>query len=283
MTHYTFLLSNLLFGFILIQPLVKLECKEYPIKNLAMIRLIFQATRIWLHIFFMKCMWPSDQFHITFLHLYSLVLQQLKVNSRIITILGIAFSMIGLTILADWQSIPYDMCTDYSLFHHPELAMNYSTHSLPVELVLLQSTGCQTLHVDNPHYLSSQASVRKYSYILSVRPELATCQVAHSCAHRTDRNHSLSTANWPHCMFFTVSSQEVCLRELNMTASSKQHGSCISCMGNRFQTCTHITDSTARAAAHEIDLEMFREHILPSVHAQALQIVNSAIIWTGHE
>ena len=164
-----------------------------------------------------------------------------------------------------------------SLFHHPELAMNYSTHSLPVELVLLQSTGCQTLHVDNPHYLSSQASVHKYSYILSVRPELATCQVAHSCAHCIDRNHSLSTANWPHCMFFTVSSQEVCLRELNMTASSKQHGSCISCMGNLFQTCTHITDSTARAAAHEIDLEMFREHILPSVHAQALQIVNSAI------
>ena len=53
-------------------------------------------------------------------------------NSRIITILGIVFSVIGLTIMADWQSIPYDPCTEYSLYHHPELARNYSSDSPPV-------------------------------------------------------------------------------------------------------------------------------------------------------
>ena len=31
--------------------------------------------------------------------------------------------------MADWQSIPYDPCTELSLFHHPELAGNYCVTS----------------------------------------------------------------------------------------------------------------------------------------------------------
>jgi len=66
---------------------------------------------------------------------FRLFLQCLKMNSRIITILGIVFSVIGLTIMADWQSIPYDPCTEYSLYHHPELSRKYSSDSLPVAFV----------------------------------------------------------------------------------------------------------------------------------------------------
>lgn len=208
----------------------------------------------------------------TFLYLYSLVLQRLKFNSCIITILGIAFSMIGLTIMADWQSIPHDMCTHYSLYHHPELATNYSTQSLPVGLVNQQSIGCQILNVDS--CASGRASLQKHSCIPNFHPELITCQVAHSCAQCTD---SLSVKNSPLCMFFTVSSQEVCFRELNTTMSSEQTGLSILCIGDQFQTCTRITDSTTRATENEIEMEMFRKHILPLVHTQALQIVDSAV------
>jgi len=59
-------------------------------------------------------------------------MQFLKINSRIITILGIICSILGLAIMADWQSILYDPCTEYSLYHHPELARNYSISSLSV-------------------------------------------------------------------------------------------------------------------------------------------------------
>ena len=31
----------------------------------------------------------------------------------------------GLLIMTDWQAIPHDTCTNYSLFHHPELADSY--------------------------------------------------------------------------------------------------------------------------------------------------------------
>ena len=49
-------------------------------------------------------------------------MQRLRMNSRIITIFGVFSSMIGLILMSDWQSIPPDPCTDFSLYHHPELA-----------------------------------------------------------------------------------------------------------------------------------------------------------------
>ena len=72
--------------------------------------------------------------------LHRLLMQRLKLNSRIITILGVLFSMIGLILMADWQSIPPDPCTDFSLYHHPEIANNLS-HSL--RPCLTSPSGCQ--------------------------------------------------------------------------------------------------------------------------------------------
>ena len=49
----------------------------------------------------------------------------LRINTRIICIFGLTVSMIGAFLLADWQSIPNDPCTELSLFHNPELADQY--------------------------------------------------------------------------------------------------------------------------------------------------------------
>ena len=68
------------------------------------------------------------------LFIHSLFMQAIKLNSRIITILGIISSVIGLTLMADWQSIPYDCCTEFSLYHHPELASNISLPPCPTDL-----------------------------------------------------------------------------------------------------------------------------------------------------
>lgn len=74
------------------------------------------------------------------------ILQLLKLNSRILTIIGVMMSLIACAIIADWQSIPHDHCTRYSLFHHPNLVEHYGiknvtavnsriyTHSHPFEL-----------------------------------------------------------------------------------------------------------------------------------------------------
>ena len=58
--------------------------------------------------------------------LYRLFLQQVKLNSRIIAVIGLLLSIAGAALAADWQSLPGDPCTKLSPFHHPELAANYS-------------------------------------------------------------------------------------------------------------------------------------------------------------
>ena len=66
-------------------------------------------------------------------------MQRLKLNSRIIAILGIFSSVVGLILMADWQSIPHDPCTDFSLYHHPEITNNHLDRLNPC---LTAQSGC---------------------------------------------------------------------------------------------------------------------------------------------
>ncbi len=47
-------------------------------------------------------------------------------STQMITFIGIAMTIIGYLLVADWQTIPYDPCTEYSPFHHPSRFHNHS-------------------------------------------------------------------------------------------------------------------------------------------------------------
>ncbi len=50
-----------------------------------------------------------------------------------IVLIGIITTMCGYLIATDWRTIPYDPCTEYSPFHHPEIAQYYDNiHSVIV-------------------------------------------------------------------------------------------------------------------------------------------------------
>ena len=59
-------------------------------------------------------------------HICSFILQKVKASNQIIAFIGISMTVIGCILCADWQAIPYDPCTEYSPFHHPEITQNYS-------------------------------------------------------------------------------------------------------------------------------------------------------------
>ena len=42
-----------------------------------------------------------------------------------LTVLGLSLNIVSLLIMSDWQAIGSDSCTEYSLFHHPQLADQY--------------------------------------------------------------------------------------------------------------------------------------------------------------
>ena len=65
---------------------------------------------------------------ISILIMYRVILQRIKFTSQTVAFIGILLSLIGYLLISDWQTIPYDPCTKYSPFHHPELSQNDSSH-----------------------------------------------------------------------------------------------------------------------------------------------------------
>ena len=74
------------------------------------------------------------------MHTCRFILQKLRANSRIATIIGILLTVSGCALIADWQAIPYDPCTEYSPFHHPEVTQNYSVEQQHNDTLLHYTT-----------------------------------------------------------------------------------------------------------------------------------------------
>ena len=58
---------------------------------------------------------------------------------RIVAMIGITGTILSLSLMADWEAIPYDPCTEKSPFHHPDIynstLAEYSTSWLSHEVV----------------------------------------------------------------------------------------------------------------------------------------------------
>ena len=55
-----------------------------------------------------------------------ILFQRLKLSSQTILLIGVSVTVAAYLLLTDWQTIPYDPCTEYSPFHHPEIIKNQS-------------------------------------------------------------------------------------------------------------------------------------------------------------
>ena len=66
---------------------------------------------------------PIPLMHVTSYCRY--ILQYLRLRGYGLTTLGLMGSIVSLLIMTDWQAIGSDHCTQYSLFHHPQLADQY--------------------------------------------------------------------------------------------------------------------------------------------------------------
>ncbi len=114
----------------------------------------------------------------------------MKLNTQMIMVVGLLVSIAGYLLVSDWQAIPYDQCTEYSPFHHPELIRNGSiyahsngtqlflpnTHSsLPISFITYSEID---LHFDDGEIFST-----KTSNSLSL-----VCQKSTSCPHICNEN-----------------------------------------------------------------------------------------------
>ena len=73
-----------------------------------------------------------------------LILQLLKMSSQAIMLLGMFITMLSYLVITDWQTIPYDPCTEFSPFHHPGITLhNMSDTSWNIQNSSLLKTSLQ--------------------------------------------------------------------------------------------------------------------------------------------
>ena len=70
---------------------------------------------------------------------FRIVSQKLKIDSRIIAMLGVTASTVGAALIADWQAIGHDPCTQFSPFHHPELTNKSKPGAICLNLTNLEA------------------------------------------------------------------------------------------------------------------------------------------------
>ncbi len=92
-------------------------------------------------------------------------------------IIGITGSIIAASLMADWQAIPYDPCTEKSPFHHPDIAHNRTfidtyPPSLPYEMV---------------HDLSTTQGITKREVMVLTKQQ--TLIAIEECENATFRGH----------------------------------------------------------------------------------------------
>ena len=91
-----------------------------------------------------------------------LALQHLKLDSRMIAIIGLSMSIISCALIADWQSVPYDKCTEFSLYHNRALQMSHDqTSSLKI---------ARNLESNSAYYTEIATTCKNAEY------EYATCK-----------------------------------------------------------------------------------------------------------
>lgn len=102
---------------------------------------------------------------------FRIVLQNLRLNSHISFIIAIITSIAATTLMADWQSLPYDPCMDYSLYHNPGLVNTYKQQVQSNSVLVQQDASFANhasqeyhgrflleLHLDGPSYSTISAT-----------------------------------------------------------------------------------------------------------------------------
>ena len=114
-------------------------------------------------------------------------------------------SVLGAFLMADWQSIPYDPCTELSLFHHPELADNY--------IILGDTPAIAFSSITSTDVLSQQHGLR-ISEAVEFNVHMQALQIFEDSVHNVARNKCEEVSVSKHRSPWTPSSsvsKELCM------------------------------------------------------------------------
>ena len=106
----------------------------------------------------------------------------MKLSFQMILLFGISITVTANLMLTDWQTIPYDPCTEYSPFHHPEIVKNHSRNSTPVFVANSKSPTLLKLNLHSEVEVKFEDHVTLLYSGMEVTPRLnVTCKLSSFC------------------------------------------------------------------------------------------------------
>ncbi len=184
--------------------------------------------------------------------------------------------MVACAMLADWQAIPYDECTQYSLFHHPEIAHNLTQG--PVTLEKGVHTCKKMEHVEQTTAIPDPLEMYVYISMASIHPLPTVPQVPTRC-HQVQECRTCNgyPQNSTLCLHFTANSSKLCLvkDELSFADSPSKNSMAYQCgVGNYLVLfCMDSSNELPSTTEHIKALQEMIGSRLFTVHSQSLFVV----------
>ena len=132
-----------------------------------------------------------------------------------ILLIGVSITMTAYLLLTDWQTIPYDPCTEYSPFHHPEILKDQSGNSSSISTASLNHS---KLFNELRLNLTSEMKLEGGTVLYSSgnMDTIATCRLNPTCP-RCEPTVPLHQEVKPCLIFETIENNDI----MNVTNSEK--------------------------------------------------------------
>ena len=215
--------------------------------------------------------------------LYSIILQKLKASSPLIAIIGILMTLSGCALIADWQAIPYDPCTEYSPFHHPELTHNDTLTSTvnPMNTSFNQPTNTPTslseVHLSSNIEFAFVNLTTNTNFQVDIK---VTCHNVESCVC----SHLSSITDKPKqlCLFYARDEDGDLISLESLSSKVVQPPELISCIP-KFSTllpptvmCVHLYHSNqSEVHNNSKHIEKVLQTKMTTGHTQSLQVLSN--------
>ena len=216
-------------------------------------------------------------------------------NSRRTVIIGLLLSICSSALMADWQSIRHDPCTEYSLFHHPELIESYKEELQSMERSPSTAHACQSLNFSRSDaVVQDLTGVKVYVHLQVSATEHASITALGDCWRETscmqcNRDHNTTLPN-SMCLPFTITaSDQLCLAEASDTQQqSTSDGVAYSCnlIDIPFSVCVSIPHNRIQSYTGRVQNAILYQVIrllLSDVHTQSLQLVEHSVYQLAQE
>ena len=231
---------------------------------------------------------------------HRLVLQGLRLSSRLVAIIGLVMTITATLLMGDWQAIRRDPCIEASLFHHPYLLHTYTSqmnHVPPapndtrlVSDQLEPSIQCDRLNLSLRllvHLNSTVLDVQAYPNIAAGEVNSYGCEVVESCPYcsvdwnEVERTYSAT----PTCLHLHINPQKQCLEKTPLLSWKQEEPHPLSTSYLCTRPKSHFTycllaqplSSEEESVAGVQELEEEEKAYIADIHRQSIEIMEGRI------